>query len=80
MRVCVSCVDTHTCSCDRRANQLLTDSSLELTAQLRAIERDRMGLVSQLKDRKRQIAMVTLWYFVVSLLINVRLHGILTVA
>lgn len=42
----------------RRANQLLSDGSLELTSQLRALERDRLSLVSQLNDRKRQVDML----------------------
>jgi hypothetical protein len=44
-----------TCS---RAIRLLTDSSLELTGQLRAIERDRLSLATQLKDKDRQLAMM----------------------
>lgn len=41
-----------------KTNQLLTDSSLELTAQLKALERDRLALASQLRDRQRQVSMM----------------------
>lgn len=41
-----------------RANQLLRESSLELTAQLKALERDRLALASKLRDRQRQVAML----------------------